>query len=97
MRNSIEGTPGGVVFAGPKATEVFRASAVGSALRLYAKTGIKVNRAYTPAAMMAVAAEITGKKFKARDYAGAAAELKAWAEAQALLINVGNNAAEAQL
>lgn len=65
-------------FAGREAVEVFRAAAICSALYLYAEHGIKANRAYTPKAMMAAAAQITGKKFKARDYKGAHAALKAW-------------------
>ncbi len=61
---------------------VYRAMVVASALRLYAKTGMKANRAYTPKAMLATASQITGKTFRARDYVGAADALKAWAEAQ---------------
>ncbi len=56
--------------------EVFRALTVASALEMYAKTGIKANTAYTPKNMMTVAAQMTGKKFKARDYLGAAAALR---------------------
>jgi hypothetical protein len=52
---------------------VFRAMTLKSALNLYAKTGMMVNRAYNPKSMMRTAEIITGKKFKARDYAGAAA------------------------
>lgn len=47
-------------------------------IKLYAKTGMRPNRAWTPKAMMAKASEITGKKFKARDYAGAVAALEEW-------------------
>jgi len=56
---------------------IMRAIAVMHALRLYAKAHIIPNRAYTPAAMMRDASEITGKKFKARDYIGAADAIKA--------------------
>ena len=64
-----------VSYDGREAVEVFRAKVMASGLRLYAKTGMKPNRMYTPTAMMRCAAEITGRKFKARDYAGAAAAL----------------------
>lgn len=90
-QNHIEASPGGgTSFVGPDAVKVYQATVVGSALRLYAKCGLKVNRAYTPAAMMKVAAALTGKKFKARDYVGAADALKAFAEAQALAIHANN-------
>lgn len=84
--NSIETNAGGTMFAGPQAVNVFRATAIASALRFYAKTGMKMNRAYTPKAMMAAASQITGQTFKARDYAAAAEALRAWATAQAAAI-----------
>jgi hypothetical protein len=70
-------------FVGPAQIEIYRATVIGSALKLYAKTGLKVNRAYTPKAMMQAAEQITGQKFKARDYQGAADALKVWADAAA--------------
>lgn len=63
---------------------LFQAVALASGLRLYAKTGMRPNRMWTPSAMIAKAREITGnKKLKARDYVGAADALKAWADAHA--------------
>lgn len=59
---------------------VYQAVVIARALDLYASTGIKANRAYTPAAMMRTAAAITGRTFKARDYRGAAAALRAHAD-----------------
>lgn len=89
MQNSIQAHEGGgMSFTGPKAVAVYRATVIASGLRFYIKTGMRLNRAYTPKAMMEVAAEITGKKFKARDYAGAEAALTEWARAQASVINV---------
>ncbi len=70
---------GGTMFNGRGAVDVFRAITVASALRLYAKTGIKANRAYTPTAMLRVAAEYVGHPFKRGQYAEAAEELSAWA------------------
>lgn len=66
------------VFNGSEAVEIFRAAAICSALQLYADTGIKANRAYTPRNMMAAAAQITGKKFKPRAYYDAVLELRRW-------------------
>lgn len=64
----------------PAAIGAFRALAIAKALKLYATTGIKVNRAYTPKAMMAMAAKITGQRFTARDYLGAAEALTTYAK-----------------
>lgn len=63
--------------------QVYRAAAIASGLRLYAKSGMKPNRAWTPTAMLRAASEITGQKFKPRDYLGAADALSAWAQATA--------------
>lgn len=46
-----------------------------AAIRLYAKTGIKVNSAYTPTRMRNTVETWTGKKFTARDYNGQIAAL----------------------
>ncbi len=50
----------------------FQAIAIRQALILYAKTGIKANRAYTPTAMLAAAQRITGKTFRRGQYIQAA-------------------------
>ena len=73
-------TNSGTSFIGPDAVAFYRATVIAGGLRLYAKTGMQPNRAYTPRAMMDAAREITGKKFKARDYIGAADALKVWAD-----------------
>lgn len=87
MKSSITSTPGGTVFSGPDAVAIFRATAIASALKLYANTGMKMNRAYTPTAMMKAAHQITGLKFKPRQYLEAAAALKEWALMQSALLN----------
>ena len=76
---AITHTAGGTSFTGEH-VNAYVCTALASGLRLYAKTGMKPNRAWTPKAMMAKAAELTGKKFGARDYEGAAAALKLKAE-----------------
>lgn len=58
---------------------VYQAMIIKAALRLYAKTGIKPNRAYKPSTMMKIARQITGnKKLKPRDYMGAHDALAIW-------------------
>lgn len=57
---------------------VFQAITLKSALKMYAAHKIRVNRTYTPSAMMHTAQKITGKKFKPRDYEAAIRALDAW-------------------
>ena len=54
---------------------------IAKALEFYAKHGVRVNRAYTPKAMMATAETLTQRRFKPRDYLGAAAALRESANA----------------
>lgn len=65
---------------GARNMERMRAIVIAHGLEVYAQTGMKVNRAYTPRNMIKAATEITGKKFKARDYLGAAKALREFAE-----------------
>jgi hypothetical protein len=67
-------------FTGPDQVGRYRAIVMAQALSLYAKTGMKANRAYTPSAMIAAAREITGKHFRARAYEEAAQALRDWAQ-----------------
>ena len=67
-----------MVFSGKAGVDTYVAVTLKSAIRLYAKTGMKVNRAYTPTAMLAKAGEITGKKFKRGQFAEAVNELEIW-------------------
>ena len=62
--------------------EMYQALAIRYALEIYSETGMKVNRAYTPANMIRMATKITGIKFRARDYQGAADALAAWVAAR---------------
>lgn len=80
MQDKIVHTETSVSFEGPNGVNVYRALAVASALRLYAKTGMKANRAYTPTAMLRVASEMTGKTFKRGQYREAADALSALAD-----------------
>lgn len=51
------------VITGPQ-IPVFQLIVITSAMRLYIKTGMRANRAYTPANMIAYASKITGKAYK---------------------------------
>ena len=55
--------------------DVFRARVIASGLRLYARTGMKPNRAYTPTAMLTAASSLTGEKYKRGEYLKAADDL----------------------
>jgi len=69
-------------FVGKEAVNVFAMAALAAGLRLYAKTGMKPNRAYTPKAMMQAAERHLGIKLKARDYEKAADLLSAKVQAE---------------
>ena len=69
---------GGTTLAGPDAVALYRATALWSALGLYARTQMKVNRAWTPTAMLKAAGTITGKTYKRGQYGQARADLKIW-------------------
>lgn len=86
--SEIKSGPGGITFAGPDAVALFRATAIASGLRLYAKTGMKPNRAWTPSAMLKAAGGLTGKTYKRGQYQQAADDVKAWADAMAAAIPI---------
>ena len=56
--------------------QAYQALAIAKALEVYAKHGMRVNRAYTPTAMMRMATKLTGQHFAARAYLKAAAALR---------------------
>lgn len=68
-----------MVFTG-SGIAAYQALAIAKALELKARSNIRVNSAYTPTKMMQMARKLTGQKFAARDYLGAAAALRAHAE-----------------
>jgi len=55
--------------------QVYRALAIKNALLFYAKTGRKVNTAYTPTNMLAAASQITGVTYKRGQYLEAARDI----------------------
>ena len=51
-------------FTGPKEVNTFVLVVLKNAIKLYLGTGMKANRSYTPANMLAKASEFTGKTYK---------------------------------
>lgn len=78
-------------FSGPAAVNVFGMKVLASGLRLYAKTGMKPNRAYTPKAMLEAAGRYTGKTYKRGEYERAAADLTELANVSAANLPEGNS------
>lgn len=70
-----------LVFKGPAGVATYRAVVIKHALVFYAKTGMKVNSAYTPKNMLAAAGQITGQKFKRGQYQQAIDALELWIQA----------------
>ncbi len=72
---------GGMSFTG-HGVSVFQAAVLASGLRLYAKTGMKPNRMYTPTNMLKTVGAITGKTYKRGQFEQAASDLDAWKQEQ---------------
>lgn len=72
-------------FSGAGAVNVYAMAVLASALRLYAKSGIRVNRSYTPVRMMSAGRTYLGddaRGIAARDYAGMAEALTVRVQAE---------------
>ena len=87
MTDQIVHHAGGTSFVGKKAVNVFACISVASAMRLYARTGIKANRAYTPTNMLAFVEQQTGKRFKRTQMAEAADYLADFAKSQRVTLD----------
>jgi hypothetical protein len=79
MSDYLARTNNGRSFTGSDVT-IFQAAMLASALRLYAETGIKVNRSYTPTNMLATAKSLTGNTYKRGAFLDAANDLTALVE-----------------
>ncbi len=64
---------------------MYRVIVLKSALKMYAESGIRPNRAYTPTAMLKAAGSITGKTYKRGQHKQAAADLGSWLEVKRLM------------
>ncbi len=73
-----------ILFTGKEQVQLFQAIVVKHAMKLYLKTGLKVNRAYTPTNMRKVATKITGHQYTASKNGLALAldDLTKWLEAK---------------
>lgn len=67
-----------ITFTGKAGVDTYIAVALKTAIRSYARSGLRMNRAWTPTAMLAKASEITGTKFKRGQYQEAIEGLEAW-------------------
>jgi hypothetical protein len=65
-------------FSGPEGVAAYQAIVIKHAIKFYAKTGMKVNRAYTPTNMLRVASKITGHPYKRGQFDQAVADLELW-------------------
>lgn len=70
-----------ISFSGTQGVQTYRALALKAGLKLYAKTGMKPNSAWTITNMLRAAGEITGHKYKRSQIAGAVVDLESWIEA----------------
>lgn len=65
-------------YVGPDATMLFAAASLRGAIKLYVKTGMRANRAYTPTNMLRAASRYTGKSYRRGQLAKAAEDLDSW-------------------
>ena len=80
---------GGTAFVGPDGVALYRAIVLHGAIRMYARTGMRANRAYTPTAMLKAVSAITGKTYAGKDkYLNAADDLQKWIAAMKAAIPV---------
>src|SRR4051812_28662227 len=86
--SQISVSPGGTCFEGRDGVALFRAIALRSGLRLYAKTGMRPNRMWTPTAMLQAATGYTGQKYRRGQHEKAAADLTLWIDAMRAAIPV---------
>jgi hypothetical protein len=68
---------GGISVTGRESMALYRLIVLKHALALYAKTGMRPSRHITPTAMLEMASEVTGKKYKRGQHAQAADDLAA--------------------
>jgi hypothetical protein len=66
-----------VTFAGKEQVNLYVIVTLKHGLKLYAKTGMKPNSAWTPAAMLKRASSFTGKAYKRGQYQAAIDDLEA--------------------
>ncbi len=75
----LERTRNGQSFSGSD-VNIFAVTSLAMGMRLYAKTGMKPSRSWTPTNMLKTASTYTGKTYKRGQFAQAAADLLAYAD-----------------
>ena len=75
----IQTGPGGTMFVGPDATELFRATMLRSALGML-KVGITPTRGMTITKALTMATRYTGKKYKRTQIEAARDDVKVWCD-----------------
>lgn len=70
----------GVAFVGKDAVNLYRAAMLASALKMYARSGIRMTRGLSPTRMLQEAKGYTGKGYKRGEYLEAAADVGVWVE-----------------
>ena len=73
-------TSGGASFVGRDAVNLYRAITLKGALRMYARSKMLMTRGVTPTAMLLLATEYSGKKYKRGAHAEAADDVGIWVE-----------------
>lgn len=67
-------------FVGRDAVDLFRAVTLASALKLYANHKMIMTRGLTPARLLTLATEYTGKTYKRGEHRQAATDVQVWAD-----------------
>lgn len=80
MTDQITRHASGTSITGPNSMSLYRAIVLKAALNLYAKSGILATRNATPTAMLTMATEYTGVKYKRGQHAIAAEDMAAYIE-----------------
>lgn len=74
-------TSSATLYAGPDATNFYRAASLRGSLKLYAECKIIPTRGVTITRMLAMATEYTGKKYRRGDALKAANDISKWIDA----------------
>lgn len=82
---TIVAHPGGGFSVTGESMSIYRLIVLKHALVLYAKTGIRPTRSATPTAMLRMASEVTGKKYKRGQHSLAAEDVSAVIESRAVI------------
>jgi len=86
---------GGTSFVGADAVNLYRAVHVKQALLMYAKTGLKMTRGATPAVLLAIAREYSGKTYKRGQYLQAADDVQVWIDTMKAALPITDERASA--